>query len=72
MGHWQRQSKDPNEQVKNFFLQLTEGDTLAGLAIKYDTTVEDLKRANGLVSDWDLWKKSGLAPTGTTTELLSI
>ena len=39
--------------------KLAAGDTLAGVAIKYDVSVEDLKRANGLSSDWDLWKKSG-------------
>jgi hypothetical protein len=39
--------------------QLSPADTLAGLAIKYDTSVEDIKRANGLVRDCDLWKKSG-------------
>jgi LysM repeat protein len=39
--------------------QLSANDTLAGIAIKYDISVEDLKRSNGLVNDWDLWKKKG-------------
>jgi len=41
------------------FFQLSASDTLAGIAIKYDISVEDLKRSNGLVNDWDLWKKKG-------------
>ena len=39
--------------------QLTPSDTLAGIAIKYNVSVEDLKRCNGLVNDWDLWMRTG-------------
>ena len=39
--------------------QLSPNETLAGIAIKYNVSVEDLKRANGLVNDWDLWMRTG-------------
>ncbi len=35
-------------------------DTLAGIAIKYNVSIEDLKRENGLHKESDLWLKNQL------------
>jgi LysM repeat protein len=30
-------------------------DTLAGISIKYNSNVEDIKRANGIFNESDIW-----------------
>lgn len=46
----------------NFFIifQVHPGETLAGIAIKYNLTLEDLKQNNNLLTDSDLTFKSHL------------
>lgn len=39
---------------------MTKTDTIAGLALKYGVTLSDIKRANGLVSEWDFFVKDVL------------
>ena len=41
-------------------LQVSRLDNLAGLAIKYNVTVADIKRANGLLSDTAMFAKDTL------------
>ena len=43
-----------------FFLQVLPNDTLVGIAIKYGVNLEDLKRENRLISDFDLGLKKFL------------
>ena len=40
-----------------FNFQVSKEDTLAGIAIKYDCNIEDIKRENKLYSDMDLCHK---------------
>jgi LysM domain len=39
---------------------LTKADTLAGLAVRYNVAVSDIKRANGLMSENMMWGRCGL------------
>lgn len=41
-------------------MQVSRLDNLAGLAIKYNVTVADIKRANGLLSDTAMFAKDTL------------
>ncbi|PSC70710.1 heat shock 70B [Micractinium conductrix] len=55
-------STDLPEPLSEYFLRhkLTKLDTLAGLAVRYNVTVSDIKRANGLLADTAMFAKDTL------------
>ena len=46
--------------MNSYFSQVLPNDTLVGIAIKYGANLEDLKRENRLISDFDLGLKKFL------------
>lgn len=50
-------SQQDDEIIQHF---VTKSDTLAGLAIKYNVSVLDIKRANGLMSENMMWSRAKL------------
>ncbi|GMH41899.1 hypothetical protein BSKO_09809 [Bryopsis sp. KO-2023] len=48
--------------------KVSKTDTIAGLAVKYNTTIMDIKRVNGLRSDFAMFARGVLVipPPGTT------
>lgn len=50
----------PNLSHPTPLLQVTKLDTLAGLAIRYNVTVSDIKRANGLLSEITMYARDSL------------
>eukprot|EP00210_Caulerpa_lentillifera_P007027 g6721.t1 len=55
---------------KDFLVhKVTKFDTLAGLAVRYGVSVFDIKKANGLTSDWSIYgKESIIIPLQTTSD----
>ncbi|KAL4451894.1 hypothetical protein ABPG75_007556 [Micractinium tetrahymenae] len=55
-------SGDSSDPLSEYFVRhkLTKLDTLAGLAVKYNVTVSDIKRANGMLADNAMFGKDTL------------